>query len=175
MAGLRYLIPLGVLAGLVTLFAVNLHRNPTRVPSPLIGKPAPVFRLPVLGGHPPVFSVADLRGRPVLVNFFASWCPDCRLEQPYLLQLAREDHVPIYGVDYKDTRRGVRRMLGTLGDPYRKVILDRAGNMGINWGVYGVPATFVLSARGVILYKQIGPLTRSVWRRHIGPLMAGRS
>lgn len=175
MERLRYLIPLGVLAGLVTLFAVNLDRDPTRVPSPLIGRPAPAFRLPLLGGNPPVFSLADLRGHPVLVNFFASWCPDCRVEQPYLLQLARQDHVAIYGVDYKDTRRGVRQMLGTLGNPYRKVILDRAGNMGINWGVYGVPATFVLSAKGIILYKQIGPLTPSAWQRHIEPLMEDRS
>lgn len=172
---MRFILPIVVLAGLLVLFAFNLHRDPRRVPSPLIGKPAPAFDLPVLGGKPQTMTAADLRGRPVLVNFFASWCAACKIEHPYLMQLARQDRVPIYGVDYKDTDAGVRAWLGSRGDPYRRVIVDEDGDMGINWGVYGVPETFVLDARGVIRYKQIGPLTPQDWRRHIEPLLKAGS
>ena len=172
---MRFVVPIVVLAGLVALFAIGLNRDPTLVPSPLIGKHAPAFDLPVLSGKPKRMTAMQLRGRPVLVNFFASWCVDCKIEQPYLLQLAQQHHVPIYGIDYKDTVAAVRGMLSTLGNPYRKIILDRDGNMGINWGVYGVPETFVLDAHGVIRYKQIGPLTPRAWRLHIKPLLKASS
>lgn len=168
---MRFILPVIVLIGLVALFAYNLNRDPTLVPSPLIDKPAPAFDLPTLSGTPAKMLVADLKGRPVLVNFFASWCVSCKIEHPYLLQLAREDRVPIIGVDYKDTDDAARQWLAQHGDPYRQVIFDHSGDMGINWGVYGVPETFVLDAQGVIRYKQVGPLTAVAWRRHVEPLL----
>jgi len=168
---MRFALPAIIFVGLVVLFAYNLNRDPTLVPSPLIGKPAPAFDLPTLGGQPAQMSVADLKGRPVLVNFFASWCVSCKIEHPYLLQLAREDRVPIIGIDYKDTDGAARQWLAQHGDPYRRVVLDHVGDMGINWGVYGVPETFVLDAQGVIRYKQVGPMTAEAWRRHVEPLL----
>jgi len=166
-----FLLPVVVLAAMVALFAYNLGRDPTRVPSPLIDKPAPAFDLPTLAGTPTQMTVADLKGHPAVVNFFASWCVACKIEHPYLLQLARQDHVAIVGVDYKDDDAALRQWLDQHGDPYHSILLDRDGRMGIDWGVYGVPETFVLDASGVIRYKQIGPMTPADWRRHVQPLL----
>ena len=172
---MRYLLPVIVLIGLVVLFAFNLNRDPTRVPSPLIGKPAPAFDLPTLSGKPAKMSVASFDGKPAVVNFFASWCVACREEHPYLLQLAHEDHIAIIGVDYKDTDDDLRQWLQTHGDPYSRIVLDHDGSMGIDWGVYGVPETFVLDAKGVIRYKQIGPMTPQDWQHHVLPLLQATS
>jgi len=169
---MRYLIPVLVLAGLVVLFAVGLQHDPREVPSPLIGKPAPAFNLKLLEDGSP-YSAADLKGRPVLVNFFASWCEGCQVEHPVLLKLAKEFNAEIIGMDYKDKLEDVTAWLKRHGSPYRKVVLDEQGTAGLDWGVYGVPETFVLDASGVIVYKQIGPMTEEVWREKIAPLMAG--
>lgn len=166
-----FLLPVVVLAAMVALFAYNIGRDPTRVPSPLIGKPAPAFDLATLAGTPTRMTVADLKGHPAVVNFFASWCVACKIEHPYLLQLARQDHVAIVGVDYKDDDTALRQWLEQHGDPYQTILLDHDGRMGIDWGVYGVPETFVLDAAGVIRYKQIGPMTPDDWRRHVQPLL----
>ncbi|MDE2150280.1 MAG: DsbE family thiol:disulfide interchange protein [Gammaproteobacteria bacterium] len=173
---MAYLLPLAVLAGLVGLFAVGLHRDPSRVPSPLLDKPAPASTLPVLETsgqvvQPPDMKLSALRGQPLLVNFFASWCVACRDEHDFLLQLAREHSVRIVGIDYKDTDQAARRWLADNGDPYALVLADRLGDAGIDWGVYGVPETFVIDAAGVIRYKQIGPLTEADFRAHVAPLL----
>jgi cytochrome c biogenesis protein CcmG/thiol:disulfide interchange protein DsbE len=171
---LRFAIPLLVLAGLIALFAVGLQRDPRLVPSPLIGKPAPAFDLPTLDGTRPRMSEHDLRGAPVLVNFFASWCAGCQEEHPMLLQLARSGAVRIVGVDYKDTEEAGRDWLQQRGNPYAQVVSDADGRTGIDWGVYGVPETFVLDAQGIIVYKQIGPVTAEAWEKKIRPaLQAG--
>lgn len=169
---MRYLIPVVVLAALVVLFAVGLQHDPREVPSPLIGKAAPAFNLKLLGDGAP-YSQMDLKGRPVLVNFFASWCEGCQVEHPVLLKLAKEFNVEIIGMDYKDKPEDVSNWLARHGSPYRKVVMDEQGTAGLDWGVYGVPETFVLDAAGVIVYKQIGPMTEEAWRTKIAPLMAG--
>lgn len=171
MPRLRYFVPVLILAGLIALLAFGLRLNPRRVPSPLIGKAAPSFDLATLGGTPARMSAADLQGKPRVVNFFASWCVACKTEHPFLMQLAKADHVALIGVDYKDTTDAVREDLEAHGSPYHVVLLDPNGTMGLNWGVYGVPETFVLDADGTIRYKWIGPLTPAAWREHIAPLL----
>ncbi|NGY05420.1 DsbE family thiol:disulfide interchange protein [Solimonas terrae] len=167
---LRYLLPAAALVGLVVLFAAGLHHDPHEVPSPLIGKPAPAFSLGLLGEPAKRYTADDLKGRPVLVNFFASWCAACEVEQDYLMQLAAQG-VEIVGVDYKDSDEDASRWLARHGNPYRSVITDPQGAAGLDWGVYGAPETFVLNAAGTIVYKQIGPLDDAVWRTRIAPLM----
>ena len=169
---MRYVIPVVVLAALIALFAVGLQHDPREVPSPLIGKAAPAFRLPLLAGDG-FYSEADLKGRPVLVNFFASWCEGCQVEHPFLLKLAREQQVEIIGMDYKDSTADVSQWLQRHGSPYRKVVMDTQGSAGLDWGVYGVPETFVLNREGVIVYKQIGAITAQAWHEKIAPLLAG--
>jgi len=167
---LGFVLPAAVMLALLVLLGIALTRDPREVPSPLIGKPAPAFALPGLGGTPPQLAKADLAGRPVLVNFFASWCVACRVEHPLLMQLAKGG-VEIIGIDYKDTDAEGSQWLQRHGNPYRTVAADREGAMGLDWGVYGVPETYVLSAEGVILYKQIGPVTEAAWRDKIAPLL----
>lgn len=166
---MRYLIPVAVLALLVALFAIGLRQDPREIPSPLIGKPAPAFALPQLGGERQL-SQDDLKGRPLLVNFFASWCAGCQVEHPLLMQLAGQG-VEIVGMDYKDATADATQWLQRHGNPYRTVIADQQGTAGLDFGVYGVPETFVLDAAGVIVHKHIGPLTEQAWREKIAPLM----
>lgn len=168
---LRYLLPALLLVGLVLLFAFGLRHDPREVPSPLIGKPAPEFSLRVVGEQK-VLSRADLLGRPLLVNYFASWCAGCRVEHPFLMELARRG-VEIVGIDYKDTDAAGQQWLAQHGNPYALVLADESGKAGLDWGVYGVPETFVLDAAGTIVYKQIGPLDETAWRDRIAPLMQG--
>lgn len=169
---MRFAIPIALLLGLLALFAVGLTHDPREVPSPLIGKAAPSFSLPGLNGTPATVSNVDFKGRPVLVNFFASWCVACRDEHPVLLALARQG-VEIIGIDYKDTDAEGAEWLARHGNPYRTVVADAQGAMGLDWGVYGVPETYVLSPEGVILYKQIGAVTEAVWQTRMAPLMKG--
>ncbi|MDD3762605.1 MAG: DsbE family thiol:disulfide interchange protein [Nevskiales bacterium] len=167
----QYLLPVVVLAGLIGLFVFGLQNDPREVPSPLIGKPAPAFALEPLGGGSAV-GVDSLKGRPVLVNFFASWCAGCQVEHPFLMELSRRG-IEIVGLDYKDTDADGLRWLRQHGNPYAQVLADPGGKAGLDWGVYGVPETFVLNADGIIVYKQIGPMTEDAWRTRIAPLMAG--
>jgi cytochrome c biogenesis protein CcmG/thiol:disulfide interchange protein DsbE len=168
----RYYLPLAIFLVLVAYFAVGLGRDPHTIPSPLIGKLAPDFRLPTLGSPEKTLGTADLRGQPVMFNVWASWCTACREEHPLLLRLAREGRVRIYGLDYKDERPAARAFLGQEGDPYRESAFDADGRVGIDFGVYGVPETFVIDPQGVIRYKHIGPLTEEVLQREILPLLA---
>ena len=165
--------PLAVLAVLAIVFAGwSLKRDPHVQPHALVGKPAPAIALATLDGGAPVSTRQGANG-PFLINFFASWCEGCQVEHPVLLKLARESKVEIIGMDYKDKPEDVATWLTRHGNPYRKVVLDEQGSAGLDWGVYGVPETFVLDANGVIVYKQIGPMTEEAWRTKIAPLMAG--
>lgn len=169
---LRYLIPLVLVVGMVAIFWVGLHRDPHVVPSPLIDKPAPAFSLSTLKQASQKVTNRRLRGQVNLVNVWASWCVSCREESPVLMALARRNVVPIIGLDYKDNRTQALKWLKNHGDPYSVVGFDASGNVGINWGVYGVPETFVVDKQGVIRLKHVGPLTNKVINRQILPLVA---
>lgn len=169
---LRFLIPLVIFAVLIALFAIGLQLDPREVPSPLIDKPAPAFALPRLDRPEVQLTRADLTQHQVsLFNVWASWCTACRQEHPFLMELARRNEIPIYGLNYKDERPDAIAWLKRHGDPYRTSGFDHEGRVGIDWGVYGVPETFVVDAQGVIRYKHIGPLTPQVWREKLEPIV----
>lgn len=167
---MRFAIPVLLLVFLLALLAIGLRLDPSKVPSPLVGKPAPPFSLPALF-EPETLSNESLRGRATLVNFWASWCAGCQIEHPLLMRLARDADVDIIGMDYKDEPEAAKAWLARHGNPYRKVALDRLGSTGLDWGVYGVPETFVVGSDGRILYKQIGPVTEKAWMENIRPLL----
>lgn len=166
----RYAAPVVVLLLLIFLFYRGLQLDPREVPSPLVGKAAPAFELPLLEPEGQSLTPKALGGRPVLVNFFASWCAGCQIEHPVLMELSKQG-VEIIGMDYKDEPADARRWLQRHGNPYRQVAIDRVGQAGLDWGVYGVPETYVLGADGTILFKQIGPVTPQAWERDIRPLL----
>jgi cytochrome c biogenesis protein CcmG/thiol:disulfide interchange protein DsbE len=168
---LRYLIPLAVFLTLVGFLAVGLKLDPKEVPSPLIGKPAPDFALTRLDQPALTIRREDLLGKVWMLNVWASWCTACREEHPVLLDFARRRLVPVYGLNYKDQRGAGLRWLGNYGDPYETSLYDPDGRVGIDWGVYGVPETFVIDRQGVVRYKHIGPLTPEVIRERIEPLL----
>ena len=163
--------PLVVLLGLGVIFAYGLTRDPGLIPSPLIGKPVPVFDLPPVKGRQLGLSSANLQGHVSLVNVFASWCVACRAEHPVLMQLKSANVVPIYGIDYKDQPDDAANWLDGLGDPYARTGADIDGRVAIDWGVYGVPETYVIDRQGRIAYKQIGPVTRQVLDETILPMI----
>ena len=169
----RYLIPLVLLLALMGLFAFGLRMDPRRVPSPFIGKPAPAFDLPQLHAPEQRLTQAMLRGRPVLLNVWASWCVECRHEHGLLLQLATRNNIPIYGLNYKDARADALRWLEERGNPYVASAADEDGKVGIDYGVYGVPETFVMDGAGIIRYKHIGALTEQAVNETILPLLNG--
>ena len=146
-------------AALIALFAFGLGRNPREVPSPLIGKPAPAFELPILHQPDKRFMPADMKGKVWLLNVWASWCATCREEHPLLVALKERSGVDVYGVNYKDQTEAARRFLGRYGNPFTAVGADQSGRQAIEWGVYGMPETFVVSGRGEITYKHVGPMT----------------
>ena len=166
------MLPLGLFAALVAVLAVGLNRDPREVPSPLIGKPAPPLQLPQLADPAAQVSGAALKGQVWLLNVWASWCGACREEHPVLVAFARRQGVPVYGLDYKDTRPAGQDWLRRLGDPYVASAFDEQGRAGLDWGVYGVPETFVIDARGTVRHKHVGPLTPEVLRERIEPLLA---
>ena len=168
---MRYLLPLIAFVILAAFLLVGLNLNPRKVPSPLIGKPAPVFNLQQLHEPENVFKSKDNLGKVWLLNVWASWCASCRDEHPLLVQLAKANVVPIYGLNYKDKRNLAIQWLDQLGDPYTKSIMDPEGRVGIEYGVYGVPETYVIDKSGVIQYKQIGPVTVDVLEKTILPLV----
>lgn len=165
-------LPLIALALLIAVLAVGLRRDPREVPSPLIGKPVPRFELPAVRGRALGLSSANLKGDVSLVNVFASWCVACRDEHPVLMQLRRAGLVPIHGLNYKDRPEDAQKWLDDLGDPYTRTGADIDGRVGIEWGVYGVPETFVIDRDGRIAYKHIGPLTPQVVENTLRPLIA---
>ena len=168
----RLLIPVTAFAILTIVLGFGLTRNPREVPSPLIGKPVPQFSLAPVSGRTLGLSSADLRGNVSLVNIFASWCVPCRQEHPVLLALQREGLVPLYGLNYKDRPEDAGPWLDKLGDPYARTGADLDGRVGIDWGVYGVPETFIIDREGRIAYKHIGPITSQIVDEKIRPLVA---
>jgi cytochrome c biogenesis protein CcmG/thiol:disulfide interchange protein DsbE len=170
MKTIRWSIPLAIFVVLVAFLWIGLGRDPREVPSPLIDKPAPSFTLPQIHGDKPL-STTDLKGKVWLLNVWASWCVSCREEHPLLLQLAQANLVPVYGLDYKDKPDDGRAWLSQNGDPYTASIVDQDGRVGIDYGVYGVPETFVIDRSGIVRYKQIGPLSVEALQNKILPLV----
>ncbi len=168
---LRYLIPIVVFTALVITFAGTLNRDPRTIPSALIDKPVPEFALPPVKGRTLGLSSTDLVGEVSLVNVFGSWCVACREEHPLFMQLKAESVVPMHGLNYKDHPDNAARWLNTLGDPYTRTGADRDGRVSIDWGVYGVPETFVISKDGRIAHKHIGPLTPEAFANTVLPLI----
>lgn len=155
-----FLVPLLALVGLVAIFATSMDRNPNLVRSVLIDKPAPEFTLaPVEGMNVPGFDTAALKGEPTVVNVFASWCIPCRAEHPLLETLKAQTNVRLYGINHSDAPENARAFLAELGNPYDAIGADRDRRVSIDWGVYGVPETFVVDRNGVIIFKHVGPLT----------------
>ena len=168
----RYLLPLGIFLVLVVFLGIGLGLNPREIPSPLIDKPAPAFDLVQLHEPGKSLTTKDMQGQVWLLNVWASWCVSCREEHPVLVELAKTRVVPIVGLNYKDQRPEALRWLQQFGDPYVMSIVDGDGRVGINFGVYGVPETFVIDKTGVIRYKQIGPVTPKALQEKILPLVA---
>lgn len=168
---MRYLIPLILFGVLVAFLAIGLGRDPHEVPSPLINKAAPSFKLAQLKDPSKSFSADEMRSRVWLLNVWASWCITCRDEHPLLIEYARTGAVPIYGLNYKDRPEDALAWLQELGDPYVLSVSDLDGRVGIDYGVYGAPETYVIDQQGVIRFKQIGPVTPDVWTKNILPLV----
>jgi cytochrome c biogenesis protein CcmG/thiol:disulfide interchange protein DsbE len=187
----KFLIPLGLFAALVVFLAVGLTRDPREIPSPLVGKPAPEFSLPVLVGDKP-FSPADMKGKVWMFNVWATWCVACREEHPLLVEFSKQHSLPIVGLSYKEVqaqdeppgakmspeekrllaRQRSEKWLRTRGNPYVVTALDLDGRVGIDYGVYGVPETYVIDKQGVIRYKLVGAITPEVLVKKILPLVS---
>jgi cytochrome c biogenesis protein CcmG/thiol:disulfide interchange protein DsbE len=173
----RFAIPLVVFGLLLVVFAVALKRAPEKqvVPSALIGKPAPGFELPDLADPSRTLRFSDLQnGRWSLVNVWGTWCPECRVENPLLLQLAKQDKINIIGIDYKDEPQMARAWLEQLGNPYTVVAMDHEGRAALDWGVYGAPETFLVDPQGIVVDKIVGAVTPENWAGRLLPHIEGR-
>jgi len=168
---LKFLIPLAIFLVLAGFLAVGLNLNPREVPSPLIGKPAPAFELTKLDAADQKLKRDDLLGKVWVLNVWASWCAPCREEHPLVVAFAKKKLSPVYGLNYKDQRPAGLGFLRQLGDPYEASLFDADGRVGIDYGVYGVPETFVVDKQGIIRFKHIGPLNPDVLRDKIEPLV----
>jgi cytochrome c biogenesis protein CcmG/thiol:disulfide interchange protein DsbE len=168
---IRYFVPVAVFVAVAAMFAWGLTRDPRTIPSNLIGKPVPQFNLPPVQDRTLGLASENLYGEVSLVNVFASWCVECRLEHPLIMQMKAQGVVTIHGLNYKDRPDDAARWLNSLGDPYTRTGADINGRVGIDWGVYGVPETFVIGKDGRIAYKHIGPLSAEVLEKKIIPLI----
>jgi len=168
---LAHVLPLVVFAVVAVVFAIGLTLDPREIPSVLIGKPVPEFDLPPVKGRTLGLSDKDLKGEVSLVNVFASWCTACLEEHPMFMKLARDNVVPIHGLNYKDKPDDAERWLDRLGDPYTRTGADRDGRVAIDWGVYGVPETFVVDRQGRIAHKHIGVLKQEAFEKDIMPII----
>ena len=164
-------IPLAAFALLALFLGRGLDLEPSKLPSPLIGKPAPPFLLARVQDETRHFSPEQMRGKVWLLNVWASWCGPCRTEHPLLLEFARRGSVPMVGLNYTDKREDSRKWLADFGDPYVATAFDGDGKVGMDYGVYGVPETYLVDKRGVIRYKHVGPLTRKVIDDTLLPLI----
>jgi cytochrome c biogenesis protein CcmG/thiol:disulfide interchange protein DsbE len=171
MSKIRFLLPLALLAGLVWFLGAGLKLDPKEVPSPLIDRPAPDFQLTRLDDAQTVVRRADMLGQVWILNVWASWCAACREEHPLLVRFAARTPVAIMGLNYKDERAAGQRWLRNFGNPYRASLFDQDGRVGIDWGVYGVPETFVIDKQGIVRLKHIGPLTDEVIQTRLEPLI----
>jgi len=169
---LKYIIPLVLFIIMAIFLALGLNLKPSEIPSPLLNKPAPVFSAPKLQTPEEKLSPADLKGRVWLFNVWASWCTSCRAEHPVLNQLAGQHAIEIVGLNYKDDPNDAKNWLNTLGNPYNVSIMDQDGRIGIDYGVYGVPETFVIDKKGLIRYKHTGPVTAEDVQQTFLPLIA---
>ena len=167
----KLLVPLALFGVLVVFLAMGLQHDPHEVPSPLINKAAPAFEVPQLILADQAFSPADMKGKVWMLNVWSSWCVACREEHPVLVELARSQLVPVIGLDYKDQRVDALNFLKKHGDPYNLSAFDGDGRVGIDYGVYGVPETFIIDKKGVIRHKQIGPVTTEALEKTILPLI----
>jgi len=176
MRRLVYLLPLAAFAAIAIWFAIGLTRDPSKVPSALLDRPVPEFTLSALeGANVPALKASDLRGKVALVNVFASWCVPCRVEHPVLMRLGRENGLALYGISYKDKAEDSARFLRELGNPYAAIGHDESGRVGIEWGVYGVPETFVIDRTGHIRHKHVGPISPKDLQQTLLPLIASLS
>ncbi len=169
---MKYVLPLIVCVVIGVFLYKGLDNDPRFVPSPLIGQPAPEFSLPVLGDENTVFTPAQMKGKVWLFNIWGTWCAACRVEHPLLVELAKRDVVDIIGLNYKDENDLAIRWLDQLGDPYVFTAVDQSGRIGIDWGFYGAPETFVVDKQGIVRDKHIGPLTPADLQNTILPLVA---
>ena len=172
MKALKYIVPLAIFAVMCVFLGIGLTRDPRQIPSPFIDKPAPVFTLTQLHDPQVTFSPGQMKGKVWLLNVWASWCPACRVEHPVLNDMSRKGIVPIVGLNYKDARADATSWLKQHGDPYLLSAWDFEGKVGIDYGVYGAPETFVIDKQGVIRFKQIGPVTPEVLEKTLLPLIA---
>jgi cytochrome c biogenesis protein CcmG/thiol:disulfide interchange protein DsbE len=168
---MKFILPLVLFLVLVVFLAIGLSRDPREIPSPLIDKAAPTFVLPVLSEPEKSFRSEEMRGKVWLLNAWASWCIACQEEHQLLLQLSKSGLVPIYGLNYKDQPRDARAWLESLGNPYTLSVSDLDGRVGIDYGIYAVPESFLIDRNGVIRYKQIGPITVEALEKKIIPLV----
>lgn len=167
----RSALPLFFFVLIIILLWRGLSLHPSQVPSPLINKPAPTFQLPELFNAKQTISDKNFLGHVTLLNVWATWCYECAAEHDFLVQLAHDDHVIFYGLNYKDDATKAQDFLKKYGNPYQRIAIDQAGVVAIDWGVYGAPETFIIDKKGIIRYKEIGPLTQDVWDRDLKPLI----
>ena len=167
----RFGIPLAVFVLMVASLGYGLKLDPKKVPSPLIDKPAPEFSLAMLGDPSRQLATADMRGQVWVLNVWASWCVSCRAEHEVITKLAARNLVTVIGLNYKDEPDDAARWLKQFGNPYAASVMDQDGRVGIDWGVYGVPETFVIGADGMIKYKHIGPVTHESLEQKIMPVL----
>ena len=168
----RYLLPFFAALILIPIMILGLRSDPSELPSQYIGKPAPEFNVPTLRDPSKNISNEDLKGQISLVNIWATWCAGCRDEHPFLMELSDENTIPIYGINWRDNRQDALRWLEALGDPYVASGFDGDGRVGIDWGAYGAPETFLLNADGRVVYRFTGPLNRSLWNEEFVPRIA---
>lgn len=165
----RFALPIVAVLIFIPFLVIGLTKDPSQLPSPFIGKSAPEFDLPSLLHSDRRVNNARFEGQMVIVNIWATWCVGCRQEHAFLNRLAAQNFIPIYGINWRDDRVEAQRWLQQLGDPYTDSGFDGDGRVGIDWGAYGAPETFLISAEGIVLYKHLGPLNESLWREHFMP------
>jgi len=168
----RFLLPLVAVVIMIPILILGLQSDPSELPSQYIGKPAPEFNLPTLRDPSKTFSTADLKGQVSLVNIWATWCGGCRTEHGFLMELARTNTIPIYAIDWRDNRPDALNFMNQLGDPYVASGFDEDGRVGIDWGAYGAPETFLINAEGMVVYRFTGPLNRALWEQEFVPRIA---
>ena len=168
---LRFILPLMAFLVMVIFLGIGLKLDPHEVPSPLINKPAPAFTLPQLHEPQKTFSPADMKGKVWLLNVWASWCVSCRQEHVYLTEFARNGSMNLMGLNYKDEPAAAMQWLERLGNPYKISISDTDGMAGLDWGVYGVPETFIIDKKGIVRHKQTGPVDPTILQTIIIPLI----
>jgi len=167
----RFLLPLIVFTLIIAILWRGLALHPSQIPSPLLNKPAPSFQLPTLSNPKKTTSNKDFMGHITLMNVWASWCFACAEEHELLLQLAKNQGITLYGLNYKDDVLAAKKWLKEHGNPYQTVAVDETGNAAIDWGVYGTPETFIIDKKGIIRYKQIGAITPEIWEQNLKPLI----